>query len=47
MDDKQKKKEWYNEKFNKPLTEIQQSNLKSIYKPPTTIKQLYDIYNDF
>jgi len=46
MDDKQKKKEWYNEKFNKPLTAIQQSNLKSIYKPPMTIKQLYDLYNE-
>jgi len=46
MDDKKKKKEWYDDKFNKPLTEIQQSNLKSIYKPPMTIKQLYDLYNE-
>lgn len=43
--DKEEKNKWYIKKFNKPLTKIQESNLKSIYKPPMTIKNLYDIYN--
>ena len=37
---------WFQENFNKPLTKTQQNNLKKIYKPPMTIRQLYDLYNE-
>ena len=36
---------WFQEHFNKPLTKTQQNNLKKLYKPPMTIRKLYDLQN--